>query len=275
MLEKAKGIVLREKIGELKKFFLEIDSVIIAYSGGVDSTFLLKVASEVLKDKVLAVTAKSPLHPDREYCAAKEEARKLGARFLSVSTDELSMEKFTDNPPERCYWCKRELFGKLLEIAGQRNIKCVADGSNFDDLEDFRPGRKAAEEMGVESPLCKVEFTKKEIRILSRELGLSTWNKPGFACLASRIPYGTAITQEILEIVNRAEEYLLALGIGQIRVRHYGKTAKIEVESIDMQKILDHREEILKLFRSLGYFYVMLDLQGYRPGGMNRIMQTL
>jgi pyridinium-3,5-biscarboxylic acid mononucleotide sulfurtransferase len=275
MLEKAKGIVLREKIGELKKFFLEIDSVIIAYSGGVDSTFLLKVASEVLKDKVLAVTAKSPLHPDREYCAAKEEARKLGARFLSVSTDELSMEKFTDNPPERCYWCKRELFGKLLEIAGQRNIKCVADGSNFDDLEDFRPGIKAAEEMGVESPLCKTGFTKKEIRILSRELGLSTWNKPGFACLASRIPYGTAITQEILEIVNRAEEYLLALGIGQIRVRHYGKTAKIEVESIDMQKILDHREEILKLFRSLGYFYVMLDLQGYRPGGMNRIMQTL
>ena len=270
MLEKAKGIVIQEKIGELKKFFLEIDSVIIAYSGGVDSTFLLKVASEVLKDKVLTVTAKSPLHPDREYIAAKEEAQRIGVRFLSVSTDELSMEKFTDNPPERCYWCKRELFGKLLEIAGQRNIKCVVDGSNFDDLEDFRPGRKAAEEMGIESPLCKTGFTKKEIRILSRELGLSTWNKPSFACLASRIPYGTAITQEILEIVNRAEECLLALGVGQIRVRHYGERAKIEVDSIDMRKILDHREEILKLFRSLGYLYVMLDLGGYRPSGMKQ-----
>jgi uncharacterized protein len=246
--------------------------VIIAYSGGVDSTFLLKVASEVLEDRVLAITAKSPLHPDREYIAAKEGARKLGVRFLSVATDELSLKKFIDNPPERCYWCKRELFGKLLEIAGQKDIKCVVDGSNFDDLEDFRPGRKAAEEIGIESPLCEVGLTKKEIRILSRELGLSTWNKPSFACLASRIPYGTSINQEILEIVNRAEEFLFSLGVGQLRVRHHGETAKIEVEPIDMEKIINHREKILEIFKSLGYLYVILDLEGYRSGSMNRMI---
>ncbi|HUU39800.1 MAG TPA: ATP-dependent sacrificial sulfur transferase LarE [Desulfatiglandales bacterium] len=258
---------------KLKDFFLEAGSTIIAYSGGVDSTFLLKVAADVLKDKLLAVTARSPLHPEREYSKAKKEARKLGVKFLSIATDELSLKEFIDNPPERCYWCKRELFGKLLEIAGQEDIKCVVDGSNLDDLEDFRPGRKAAEEMGIESPLCKVGLTKKEIRILSRELGLSTWNKPSFACLASRIPYGVPINQEILEVVNRAEEFLLSLGVGQLRVRHHGETARIEVEPTDMEKIINHREKILEIFRSLGYLYIVLDLGGYRSGSMNRIIQ--
>ena len=272
MQDKFQGILLQEKMEKLKEFFLKYDSVIIAYSGGVDSNFLLKVASDVIKNKVFAVTATSPLHPYREYIAAKEEARKLGVRFLSFVTDELSMKEFIDNPPERCYWCKRELFGKILEIADHENISCIADGSNLDDLEDFRPGRKAAEEMGINSPLCSAGFVKKEIRILSKKLGLSTWNKPSFACLASRIPYGTPINQEILEVVNKAEEFLISLGVEQIRVRHYKETAKIEVEQKDMEKIIVHKDKILEIFRSLGYLHVILDLEGYRSGSMNRIM---
>lgn len=262
-----------EKLGKLKQLLEETESVLIAYSGGVDSAFLLKVARDVLGDRVVAVTARSPTYPEREYLEAQELARRLGVRFLSTSTDELSRQEFVSNAPDRCYWCKRGLFEKLREIARREHIRWVAEGSNFDDLKDFRPGWKAAQEIGVRSPLCEVELTKEEIRLLSRKLGLSTWDKAPFACLASRIPYGTAITREVLEKINRAEESLLSLGLRQVRVRHHGEIARIEVEPQDMEEIVRRREEAAGRLKALGYLYIVLDLEGYQSGSLNRMLE--
>lgn len=263
----------QEKLRKLKELLDEMGPVLIAYSGGVDSTFLLKVARDVLEDRVLAVTARSPTYPEREYLESKERALKLGVKFLSISTDELSRQEFIRNYPDRCYWCKRELFAKLWEIARQENIRWVAEGSNFNDLKDFRPGRKAAEDMGVRSPLCEVELTKEEIRLLSRKLGLSTWDKASFACLASRIPYGTSITREVLEKINIAEESLLSLGLCQVRVRHHGEIARIEVEPADMEEIMRLKKEVVGKLKDLGYVYIALDLEGYRSGSLNKMLK--
>ena len=263
----------RRKLLKLKEILKEMGSALVAFSGGADSAFLLKVARDVLGEGVVAAMARSPLFPDREYREAESIARELNVRLIPVFTSELSKPEFVRNDPERCYWCKRELFEKLSEIARREEMRWIADGTNFEDLLDFRPGRKAALEYGVRSPLSEAGLTKDEIRILSRELGLPTWNKPPFACLATRIPYGVPISEEILEKVNRAEEFLLSLGFRQVRVRHHGEIARIEVEIEDMNALILRRNEITEHLRKLGYTYITLDLEGYRSGSLNRSLQ--
>jgi len=259
----------RLKLERLKQTLQQMGSVLVAYSGGVDSTLLLKVAKDVLKEKVLAVTARSPIHPEREYHKAKEMADALGVKSFSIWTDEISRVEFRRNHEDRCYWCKRWLFTELKELAREEGIEWVVEGSNVDDLKDYRPGMRARDELGVRSPLCEVGLNKEEIRLLSKELGLPTWDKPSLACLASRIPYGTPITQELLQRVERAEEILLSMGLRQVRVRHHGKVARIEVEPTDMERLMRQRAEISSRLKRLGYVYVTLDLEGYRSGSLN------
>ncbi len=265
---------MEEKLEHLKKILMEMESVLIAYSGGVDSTFLLKVARDILEDKVIAVTALSPIYPEEEAEEAKKIARNLGVKHLLLETRELEDPDFTSNPPERCYYCKKELFSRLKNLATENKIKWVADGSNQDDTNDFRPGMQAARELGIRSPLKEAKLTKDEIREWSRKMGLPTWRKPSFACLASRFPYGVSINKRDLERINQAERFLKNLGIHQVRVRHHQNIARIEVEVDDLPKLLDkhHRYEIVKKIKELGYTYVTVDLEGYRSGSMNEIL---
>lgn len=262
---------MNKKLQRLKEILTKMESALIAYSGGVDSTFLLKVAKVVLDDKVVAVTAASLTYPSYEIESAKKMAEKLGVRHLTIETSELSNSRFTDNSSERCYWCKRELFLKLTELAKEYNLNYILDGSNFDDKRDFRPGIKAAEELGVRSPLKQAGFTKKEIRDFSRKFGLSTWDKPSFACLASRFPFGTRITKENLTKVDKAEAFLRSFGITQVRARHHNQIARIEVLKDEIPKLLKDgvRDKIVSKFKELDYAYVTVDLQGYRSGSMN------
>ena len=241
----------------------------IAYSGGVDSTFLLKVARDTLGDNVLAVIAESPTYPSTEALYAKKLCDELGVKHQIIQTDEFSNEDFLSNPKERCYYCKRELFSKLLQIAKEHNVPYVLDGSNADDRSDYRPGTRAKEELGVRSPLMELGFTKQIIRDLSRELNLPTWDKPSYACLASRIPYGTRITKELLERIEEGEKYLKSLGFNQLRVRHHGNIVRIEVEKDSAGEIMQRMDQVSDKFEELGYTYVTLDLKGYRSGSMN------
>jgi len=260
---------IEEKLEQMKILLREMEAVLIAYSGGVDSTLLLKVAHEVLGEKVLAVTAKSPLYPASELEAAKTMAEKLGVRHLIIDSDELNIPNFVKNPKNRCYLCKRELFGRLTQIAKEERLNYILDGSNASDTGDFRPGRGAVKEFGVRSILEEVELTKDEVRELSKRLKLPTYNKPSAACLASRFPYGKQITYEALKIVESAEEYIKGLGISQVRVRHYGNYCRIEVLKQEMHILLRMQDEVVDKLKKFGYIYVTLDLEGYRTGSMN------
>lgn len=265
---------LHEKFEVLKKNLSALDSLCVAFSGGVDSTFLLKAAFDVLGDKVLAITARSSTYPEREFKEAVEFTRANGIPHEVIESEELDVDGFADNPVNRCYLCKNELFEKIGDIASQRGIHYIAEGSNMDDLGDYRPGLVAVSEHKVLSPLREAELTKEEIRILSRELGLPTWNKPAFACLSSRFPYGQKITREKLRMVDNAEQFLLDLGFRQVRVRHHGEIARIEVGQTEMEKFfnLELMKEVQENFKKFGFSYTALDLKGYRTGSMNETL---
>lgn len=264
-----------EKVAQLKKLFKQLGKVEVAYSGGVDSSLLLKVAVDTLgNENVVAVTALSPLYPERELTGAKEMAEAIGVRHVLIESNELEIEGFSHNPQDRCYYCKRELFGKLLDLAKKEKWGVVVEGSTADDLRDHRPGRKAIQELGIRSPLQEIGFTKAEVRELSEALGLPTWEKPSFACLASRFPYGEEITTESLKKVDQAEAFLLHLGFKQVRVRHYQDLARIEVYPEEIGRLMERslREEVVKHLKEIGYTYVTLDLQGFRSGSMNEVL---
>ncbi|MBI2864264.1 MAG: ATP-dependent sacrificial sulfur transferase LarE [Chloroflexi bacterium] len=249
-------------------------SVVVAYSGGVDSTFLVAVAHEVLGSNAVAVVAASPTYPQSEVDAAKDLSSQLGIRCLLIETHELEDPDFSANSPYRCFHCKSELFTRLREIADREGMAFVVDGSNHDDLGDFRPGRQAASKLGVRSPLCEAGLTKAEIRALSHRLGLPTWDKPSLACLSSRFPYGTPITLDVLARIAAAEDYLRSLGFRQLRVRHHDTIARIEVPPESIPGFLDPdvRTGIVEKFKQIGYSYVTLDLAGYRTGSMNEVL---
>lgn len=259
------------KWDRLRSLLRETDGAVLAYSGGVDSSLLLRAASEVLGPGLVAVTAISPTFPQGELAAAQSFAASLGVRLLVLTSAELDQEAFVRNAPDRCYHCKRELFRSLREIARTEGIGAVIDGTNVDDRRDYRPGMKAAAEYGVRSPLTEAGLTKREVRELARLLQLPMWDKPSLACLSSRVPYGTRITRELLSNIQAAEDAVRACGIRQVRVRHHGDTARIEVAPADFPRLTetDAASRIVRSLKERGYTYVCLDLEGYRTGSMN------
>ena len=249
--------------------------VAVAFSGGVDSTFLLAVACKTLgKDSVLAVTATGPVYTRREHSFAETFAQGLGVTHLFLPTWDLSTDGPYINQPDRCFKCKSELFGKLVELARQHGFAVVADGTNASDLGDYRPGLRALKQLSIRSPLMEAGLTKDDIRALSREMGLPTWDRPAMACLGSRFPYGAAITERALRQVEYAEECLSDMGFRHIRVRHHGDMARIEVPSEDIPQVASKAEQIVATLKGLGYKYVALDLQGYRTGSMNETLSA-
>jgi pyridinium-3,5-biscarboxylic acid mononucleotide sulfurtransferase len=265
---------LKQKLNILKENLKNMQKVLVAYSGGVDSTFLLKVAVDVLGNNALGVLADSETYPSSEFLEAKKVATEFHLPILTINTEELTNEAFVNNPPERCFYCKTELFSKLWSIAKEREIIFLLDGANADDVKDFRPGMKAGRELGVHSPLKGAGLTKEDIRELSKELGLPTWDKPSFACLSSRFPYGHKITIDKLKQIEQAEDFLKSLGFKQVRVRHHGEIARIEIpaESITELATLPLRDQLYNKLKGLGFTYITLDLGGFRSGSMNEVL---
>lgn len=258
------------KLNHLLNILKEIESAVIAYSGGVDSAFLLKAAA-LSGMRALAVTGFSPAMPEKDFLDAGEAAHLIGVSHRLIETSELEKDDFIKNPPDRCYYCKSELFGRLKGIAGSEGFKHVIDGSNLDDLDDWRPGRKAASEHGVRSPLIEAGLRKDDIRYLSRKLDLPTWNKPSSPCLSSRFPYGEPITLDALKRVESAEKFLRSFGFRELRVRHHGDTARIELREEDIPEMLkpEIRALVSGKLRSLGYKFITLDLEEFRSGRLN------
>ncbi len=269
--------LLPEKYALLRRSLAELGSVLVAFSAGVDSTLLLRVSRDVLAERAMAVTIASPLHPPSELQEAQRLAAELGVTHLVIPVNEFAIPGFAANGPDRCYLCKKELLRRCLDKAAEMGLAAVVDGSNTDDLHDFRPGRRALAELAVRSPLLEAGLGKEEIRTLSRELGLPTWNKQPFACLASRFPYGTELTVERLQRIGSCEEFLRLSGLRSYRVRFHHETARIETSEAELSRFLepDLRKSLVTFFKAAGFTHIALDLEGYRTGTMNHGVEAV